>query len=147
MHETSCTIWWINQSEHYLIKCECNFFPLRLYYHKFNMILLPQKPCHTWLRFYILLLKELLFFVLFCFALHISLFFVKKECTKVLSSSKISLETNNTQFFYYEKVKILITFCFHSLYLSIFWLSSSIYHLLLQLLDRSAAIFTFWWYH
>ena len=81
--------------------------------------------------------------VLFCFALHISLFFVKKECTKVLSSSKISLETNNTQFFYYEKVKILITFCFHSPYLYIFWLSSSIYHLLLQLLDRSAAIFTF----
>ena len=114
MHETSCTIWWINQSEHYLIKCECNFFPLRLYYHKFNMILLPQKPCHTWLRFYILLLKELLFFVLFCFALHISLFFVKKEWTKVISSSKISPETNNTQFFYNEKVKILITFCFHS---------------------------------
>ena len=138
-------IWWINQSEHYLIKCECNFFPLRLYYHKFNMILLPQKPCHTWLRFYILLLKELLFFV--CFVLHISLFFVKKEWTKVLSSSKISPETNNTQFFYYEKVKILITFCFHSPYLYIFWLSSSIYHLLLQLLDWSAAIFTFWWYH
>ena len=81
--------------------------------------------------------------VLLCFALHISLFFVKKEWTKVLSSSKISPETNNTQFFYYEKVKILITFCFHSPYLYIFWLSSSIYHLLLQLLDQSAAIFTF----
>ena len=149
MHETSCTIWWINQSEHYLIKCECNFFPLRLYYHKFNMILLPQKPCHTWLRFYILLLKELLFFVLFCFVLrYIFLSFLsRKNGQKSYFSSKISPETNNTQFFYYEKVKILITFCFHSPYLYIFWLSSSIYHLLLQLLDRSAAIFTFWWYH
>ena len=119
MHETSCTIWWINQSEHYLIKCECNFFPLRLYYHKFNMILLPQKPCHTWLRFYILLLKELLFFVLFCFVLrYIFLSFLsrKNRQKSYLSSSKISLETNNTGMkrsrFWLPSIFTLSTFLF-----------------------------------
>ena len=133
MHETSCTIWWINQSEHYLIKCECNFFPLRLYYHKFNMILLPQKPCHTWLRFYILLLKELLFFVLFCFVLrYIFLSFLSRKNRQksylllkfLRKQTTLNFSTMKRSRFWLPSVFILPTyifFGFHLLFITCFF--------------------------
>ena len=76
-----------------LIYHEFDFFFRTDNYHKFNMILLPQKPCHTWLRFYILLLKELLFFVLFCTTYIFLSFLSRKIRQKSYLLSKISPET------------------------------------------------------